>query len=154
MSSINAGAMSKLDAGLVKLFNIDKHLYPKPSKYLPTFTPKLPSFVATLWFWKPNHPKNLPGTLKPNSKFAPGNACLEYQYKVSFLGICLPIFQVHFYCSFQGVYPKILTNWAQLKFAPTLSSWELDSAKDSTRFLINSRAHRACWSALQGEKNG
>ena len=73
-----------------------------------------------------------------NSKFAPGNGCLEYQYKVSFFG--------DLFADFSGAF--------LLFVSPTLGSWELDSAKDSTRFLINSRAHRACWSALQGKKTG
>ena len=110
----------------------------------------------------PNDPK-ITRDPETNSKFAPGNGWLgiPIQY-ISFLG--------GFVCRFFGCistvrfkenYRKILTNHpsssniqrcvsrlAQLWYtAPTLSSWELDSAKDSTRFLINSKAHKACWSA-------
>ena len=57
---------------------------------------------------------------------------------VSFLGdFALPIFRVTFL----------------LFVAPTLGSWELDSARDSTRFLINSRAHQGRAEApCQGKK--
>ena len=76
--------------------------------------------------------KNYPGPWKLTARFAPGNGWLGIPIQsVSFLG--------DLFAYFSGTF--------LLSVSPTLGSWELDSAKDSTRFLINSRAHRACWSA-------
>ena len=61
---------------------------------------------------------------------------------------------LHFrYLQFLLIIQQIFTNEPSISctFSPP-ASCELDSAKDSTRFLINSRAHRACWSAYQKKK--